>query len=40
MKHAILWDVALVRTDVLKERVTSILRVERISELGITLTVF
>jgi hypothetical protein len=31
--------VALVRTDVSKERIASIIRVKRISELGITLAI-
>jgi hypothetical protein len=33
MKNAVFWDVALVRTDVLKERIASIIRVTRIGEL-------
>jgi hypothetical protein len=42
MKKAVFWDVchvALVRTDVLKERRTSIIGVTRIGALGTTLAV-
>jgi hypothetical protein len=44
MKNAVFWDVmpcglALVRTDVLEECITSIIRVTRIGELGTTLAV-
>jgi hypothetical protein len=34
MKNAAFWDVALVRTNVMQEYIFSIIRVERISELG------
>jgi hypothetical protein len=34
MKHAIFWDVALVRTNISEECITSIIRVKRISDLG------
>jgi hypothetical protein len=43
MKNAVFWDVthvAPVRTDVLEENIASIIRVERISELGTTLEIF
>jgi hypothetical protein len=30
MENAVFWDVALVRTDVSKERIASIIKVERI----------
>jgi hypothetical protein len=39
MKNAVYWDVtpvALIRTDVSKEYIASIIRVERITELGTT----
>jgi hypothetical protein len=43
IKNAVFWDmtqrVALVRTDVSEERFASIIRVKRISEVGITLAV-
>jgi hypothetical protein len=42
VKNAVFWDVtpgALVRTNVSWERIASIIRVERIGELGITLAV-
>jgi hypothetical protein len=40
MKNVIFWDLmpwALVRTNVSEERIASIIKVERISELGTTL---
>jgi hypothetical protein len=39
MKDALFWDMALVRTDVLEERITSIIRMRRISKLGTVLAV-
>jgi hypothetical protein len=42
MKNVVFWDVtrvALVRTDVLEERIASIIRAKRICELGTTLAV-
>jgi hypothetical protein len=42
MKNAAFWDicrVALVRTDVSEERIASIIRLIRISELGTTIAV-
>jgi hypothetical protein len=38
-KNAVYWDVALGRTDILEERIPSIIRVKRISELGTALAV-
>jgi hypothetical protein len=34
MRNEVFWDVTLVRTSVSEERITSIITVERISELG------
>jgi hypothetical protein len=34
MNIAVVWDVAFVRTDVSEERIASVIRVTRISELG------
>jgi hypothetical protein len=42
VKNAVFWDVTLwgfVRTDVSEERIASIIRVERISEIGTKLAV-
>jgi hypothetical protein len=39
MKNIIFWSMALVRTDILEENIASIIRMERISELGTALAV-
>jgi hypothetical protein len=38
MKNAIFWDVALVRTNILEERIASIIRVKRIGMLQLLIT--